>query len=75
LYLRGVFDQQDAFFRGNELSERVQKRRLARSCSATNQKMSPLQNVVFKAVRKSDRERPSIDEVCDLEVADVELGN
>jgi hypothetical protein len=68
LYLCGVFDQQDAFVRGNELSERVQKGRLAGSRPATNKQVAPLQDVVFKAIRECASERSAFDEARDFEV-------
>jgi len=75
LYLGGVFDQKDAFIRGNELSERVQKSGLASSRAATNEQIAPLQDVVFKAIRECVGDGSAFDEVRDFEVTDVEFAN
>ena len=47
----GVFNQQNAFIRRNELSKRVQERRLARARSTAHQEVALLQNVIFETVR------------------------
>src|SRR5271154_1734036 len=75
LYLRSVFDQKNAFIRGNELSERVQKSRLASSRPATNKQVAPLQDVVFKTIRERVGEGSAFDEVRDFEMTDVEFAN
>lgn len=75
LYLSSVFDQQNAFIRGNELSERVQKSRLTSACTAANKQVAPLQDVVFKAIRECMGEGSAFDEVRDFEVTNVEFAN
>jgi len=59
----GSFDQEDAFIGWNELSERIEQRRLARSSPAANQQVSPLQDVVLEAVRQRARNGSTVDEI------------
>ena len=52
LYFRGVFNQQNAFVRRDELSECVQESRLTGARAAAYQQVAPLQDVVFEAIRE-----------------------
>src|SRR6516162_9337220 len=71
----GVFDEENSFIWGNELSKNIQERCLPRSCASRNQYVFASKNIGLKLVRQPSLQGCGLDEILDAEMPGVELAD